>query len=132
MASKEKVGIASILARKNILELLPYRCARDDYTSGILLDANENAFGPPMDSVDSLERYPDPYQVPLKNKICSYRNGFDMGPENVFVGVVSECSFTWICLDRCFDKPSAFDSPFVPFNQLMFYTQIIGREVMKQ
>jgi hypothetical protein len=34
------------LARPNILQLKPYRCARDDYSSGILLDANENAHGP--------------------------------------------------------------------------------------
>ncbi|MCJ1310610.1 histidinol-phosphate transaminase [Agyrium rufum] len=36
-------------ARPNILALQPYRCARDDYKddgSNILLDANENAFGP--------------------------------------------------------------------------------------
>jgi histidinol-phosphate aminotransferase len=31
--------------RPNILALHPYRCARDDYSSGILLDANENAHG---------------------------------------------------------------------------------------
>src|SRR5712672_2724068 len=31
--------------RPNILSLRPYRCARDDYSSGILLDANENALG---------------------------------------------------------------------------------------
>jgi histidinol-phosphate aminotransferase len=31
--------------RPNILALRPYRCARDDYSSGILLDANENALG---------------------------------------------------------------------------------------
>jgi histidinol-phosphate aminotransferase len=91
MESTANVGVASILARKNILDLLPYRCARDDYSSGILLDANENAFGPPIanDHDDPLERYPDPYQIPLKNKICSFRNGFNLSPNNVFVGVVS-------------------------------------------
>lgn len=31
--------------RPNILSLEPYRCARDDYDEGILLDANENAMG---------------------------------------------------------------------------------------
>ncbi|KAL5514359.1 hypothetical protein ACEPAG_2447 [Sanghuangporus baumii] len=31
--------------RPNILALHPYRCARDDYQDGILLDANENALG---------------------------------------------------------------------------------------
>lgn len=40
------------LIRPNILSLLPYRCARDDYDEGILLDANENALGPALPSVD--------------------------------------------------------------------------------
>ncbi|CRK09895.1 hypothetical protein BN1723_009084 [Verticillium longisporum] len=38
-------------ARPNILALQPYRCARDDYKDdgkNILLDANENAFGPSL------------------------------------------------------------------------------------
>eukprot|EP00428_Durinskia_dybowskii_P049222 CAMPEP_0170344142 /NCGR_PEP_ID=MMETSP0116_2-20130129/73255_1 /TAXON_ID=400756 /ORGANISM="Durinskia baltica, Strain CSIRO CS-38" /LENGTH=42 /DNA_ID= /DNA_START= /DNA_END= /DNA_ORIENTATION= len=30
-------GIAAKIARKNILELQPYRCARDDYSEGVLL-----------------------------------------------------------------------------------------------
>jgi histidinol-phosphate aminotransferase len=88
-------GIAARLARKNILELLPYRCARDDYSEGILLDANENAFGPPLPSEahahinGSLERYPDPYQIPLKQKLVAYRQ-HNLRPENVFVGVGSD------------------------------------------
>ena len=40
------------LVRPNILALEPYRCARDDYEEGILLDANENSLGPPMDVSD--------------------------------------------------------------------------------
>ena len=36
------------LVRPNILTLVPYRCARDDYSDGILLDANENGFGSPI------------------------------------------------------------------------------------
>lgn len=82
-------GIAARLARKNILELQPYRCARDDYSEGILLDANENALGPPLDDEDVLERYPDPYQVPLKRKYAAYR-GCNLQPENIFVGVGSD------------------------------------------
>lgn len=38
--------------RSNILALLPYRCARDDYSEGILLDANENALGHALPKVD--------------------------------------------------------------------------------
>lgn len=33
------------LIRPNILALEPYRCARDDFEDGVLLDANENALG---------------------------------------------------------------------------------------
>lgn len=33
------------IIRPNILSLKPYRCARDDYQEGILLDANENSLG---------------------------------------------------------------------------------------
>lgn len=33
------------IVRPNILSLKPYRCARDDYQSGVLLDANENSIG---------------------------------------------------------------------------------------
>ncbi|KAK3390222.1 histidinol-phosphate aminotransferase [Podospora didyma] len=89
-------------ARPNILALEPYRCARDDYKddgSNILLDANENAFGPPIPGnylprdattngttngtgtsaggpqIDflSLHRYPDPHQLELKQLLCNLR-----------------------------------------------------------
>lgn len=42
----------SAYARPNILTLHPYRCARDDYKDNgknVLLDANENAYGPSLD-----------------------------------------------------------------------------------
>ena len=83
-------GVAARLARKNILELQPYRCARDDYSEGVLLDANENAFGPPVPvNTQELERYPDPYQIPLKQKLATYR-GHGLQPANIFVGVGSD------------------------------------------
>ncbi|CAI4214824.1 unnamed protein product [Parascedosporium putredinis] len=99
-------------ARPNILALVPYRCARDDYKddgTNILLDANENAYGPavaPLASkVDSdlltardflgLHRYPDPHQETLKEKLCALRNTHThtqktLKPENLFVGVGSD------------------------------------------
>ena len=88
----EDPRVAAVLAlvRKNILELEPYRCARDDYSEGILLDANENSFGsalPPKDQAQKLERYPDPYQQELKQKIGKYRG---VRPEQIFVGVGSD------------------------------------------
>lgn len=89
--------------RPNILSLQPYRCARDDYSEGILLDANENALGhsittssEPTDleaavqstlSLD-LHRYPSPTHEPIKARIAALR-GLP-GPEYVFLGVGSD------------------------------------------
>ena len=51
------------IVRPNIWKLEAYHCARDDYTEGVLLDANENPFGPPVSPNDLVyERYPCPYQ----------------------------------------------------------------------
>jgi len=91
-------GVAARLARKNILSLTPYRCARDDYSEGILLDANENAIGPtslptnslnPFDNHLALERYPCPYQTPLKEMYASLR-GHGLRPSQLFCGVGSD------------------------------------------
>ncbi|KAL3798440.1 hypothetical protein ACHAW5_007392 [Stephanodiscus triporus] len=80
-------GRASLLARPNVLCLEPYRCARDDYDTGVLLDANENAYGPtslptnslnPYDNSMELERYPCPYQREVKQLLCDYRNSKTM------------------------------------------------------
>ena len=61
-------------ARECILALEPYRCARDDYSDGVLLDANENAFGPGMTTKTEekkmeLHRYPDPLHLDIKAKV---------------------------------------------------------------
>jgi histidinol-phosphate aminotransferase len=87
------------IIRPNILALQPYRCARDDYQDGILLDANENALGHSIastkdDKLDSdllnaaLHRYPDPTQQALKTRIAQLRS--ITSTENVFLGVGSD------------------------------------------
>ncbi|KAF0329213.1 Histidinol-phosphate aminotransferase [Colletotrichum sp. SAR11_59] len=108
-------------ARPNILALEPYRCARDDYKddgTNVLLDANENAYGPSLESnfeagnlgIDflGLNRYPDPHQPELKQLLCNLRNTHthttkNLGPENVFVGVGSDEAID--ALLRCFCAP---------------------------
>ncbi|KAI9762582.1 MAG: histidinol-phosphate transaminase [Geoglossum simile] len=115
-------------ARPNILALQPYRCARDDYKDdgrNILLDANENAYGPGLAAADSgggggaqgdigvllkgLNRYPDPNQLELKQQLCRLRNTgthteeHPLSPENVFVGVGSDEAID--ALFRCFCTP---------------------------
>jgi histidinol-phosphate aminotransferase len=96
-SSSSSQGLAARLARPNILTLRPYRCARDDYSTGILLDANENALGPSIPSEGFvLERYPDPYQIPLKQALVALRSRqYDLPqgqltPQHVFVGVGSD------------------------------------------
>ncbi|KAF2465600.1 histidinol-phosphate aminotransferase [Lindgomyces ingoldianus] len=109
-------------ARPNILALEPYRCARDDYKddgTNILLDANENAYGPGLalgndgkllnrttngasnssSAIDvdllGLNRYPDPHQLELKQGLCNLRNTHahtpkTLTPNHLFVGVGSD------------------------------------------
>ncbi|KAL8765000.1 MAG: hypothetical protein Q9194_006730 [Teloschistes cf. exilis] len=119
-------------ARPNILALQPYRCARDDYQddgTNVLLDANENAYGPGLDlqshgsltnasrdpnypdTIDlrGLNRYPDPHQAVLKQKLCELRNlhihtAKDLKPNNLFVGVGSDEAID--ALLRCFCTPA--------------------------
>ncbi|KAF2193795.1 histidinol-phosphate aminotransferase [Zopfia rhizophila CBS 207.26] len=122
MAPKASPFNLQACARPNILALEPYRCARDDYKddgTNILLDANENAYGPGLAlnedgklsgstvngtstsasaiDVDLLElnRYPDPHQIDLKQDLCKLRNTHahtpkTLTPENLFVGVGSD------------------------------------------
>lgn len=78
------------IIRPNILALKPYRCARDDYSSGVLLDANENAYGPALTTQreGDLNRYPDPYQSQVKERILKLR-GLS-STKNLFLGVGSD------------------------------------------
>jgi histidinol-phosphate aminotransferase len=66
------------LIRKNILNLKPYSSARDEFKgdNATFLDANENPFG-------HLNRYPDPYQNLLKDKLSAFKN---IPTENIFIG----------------------------------------------
>jgi histidinol-phosphate aminotransferase len=87
--------------RPNILALHPYRCARDDYKQGLLLDANENALGPSIPSATvsnllqptqelDLHRYPDPSHDDIKSRIAELR-GLPVGAiDHVFLGVGSD------------------------------------------
>ncbi|KAH6633221.1 pyridoxal phosphate-dependent transferase [Boeremia exigua] len=119
MAPRNTAFDLQTCARPNILALEPYRCARDDYKddgTNILLDANENAYGPGLaldgkgklsganvngtsNSIDidllGLNRYPDPHQGDLKQLLCNLRNTHThtskkIGPEHLFVGVGSD------------------------------------------
>jgi histidinol-phosphate aminotransferase len=74
--------------RPNIRALKPYRSARQDHLRGVLLDANENAFGSAI-AFDGLElnRYPDPFQTALRSRLARLHG---VERENLFVGVGSD------------------------------------------
>ncbi|XP_062505405.1 histidinol-phosphate aminotransferase-like [Corticium candelabrum] len=78
------------LIRPNILNLVPYRCARDEYKKGILLDSNENSFGSVLsveqEDGQELHRYPFAY-AELKKKIAKFRG---IRVEQIFTGVGSD------------------------------------------
>lgn len=67
------------ILRPNILNLIPYSSARDEYSgaNAIFIDANEN----PFDS--GMNRYPDPYQIKLRQKVARVKKVL---PEQLFLG----------------------------------------------
>ncbi len=71
------------LVRENIKNLTPYSSARHEFTgkASVLLDANENAYGSPLE--DNFNRYPDPLQWQLKFAIANIKG---VPAENIFIG----------------------------------------------
>ena len=71
------------LIRPNIKTLKPYSSAKDEYTGAakILLDANENSLGSPL--TKWYNRYPDPYQKQLKEKLAFVKQ---IAANQIFIG----------------------------------------------
>ncbi|HNR16958.1 MAG TPA: histidinol-phosphate transaminase [Chitinophagaceae bacterium] len=71
------------LVRENIKRMTPYSSARHEFSGAatIFLDANENSFGSPLPQ--NYNRYPDPLQLPLKEKISSIKG---VPVQNIFLG----------------------------------------------
>ena len=85
------------LVRKNIWNLAPYSCARNEFSgvnATVFLDANENPFGSP------LNRYPDPLQQELKKKIEQVKG---IPANYTFVGNGSDEAIDLVY--RCFCEP---------------------------
>lgn len=75
------------LIRPNIRSLKPYRSARDDFSEGTLLDANENSLGSVVASHLNLNRYPDPLQDRVRKAWADFR---DIRKDQIFLGVGSD------------------------------------------
>lgn len=86
------------LVRPNIWNLDAYSCARREFSgkAEVWLNANESAYNSPYN------RYPDPMQYELKEKIAQVKG---VGIDNIFLGVGSD-----ECIDavyRVFCRPGA-------------------------
>src|SRR5690606_6922745 len=88
------------LLRPHIAHLQPYTSARDEYTGkeGVFLDANENPYG--SVTHEDFNRYPDPYQSALKEKISVIKN---VRPSQIFLGNGSDEAID--LLYRAFCRP---------------------------
>jgi histidinol-phosphate aminotransferase len=72
------------LVRNNIRQLKPYSSARDEFKgeASVFLDANENWISP-IDAADGYNRYPDPLQKKVKEKISAIKG---LPAQNIFLG----------------------------------------------
>jgi histidinol-phosphate aminotransferase len=88
------------ILRENIKNLTPYSSARDEFKgeASIYLDANENAFGSPLE--EKYNRYPDPLQWKVKEKLSQIKG---VPAKNIFLGNGSDEAID--ILFRAFCRP---------------------------
>jgi histidinol-phosphate aminotransferase len=89
------------IVRPNIEKLKPYSSAKDEYSgvASVLLDANENSLGSPL--TKWYNRYPDPYQKEIKDKLAVIKN---IPASQIFLGNGSDEIID--LLFRAFCEPS--------------------------
>jgi histidinol-phosphate aminotransferase len=95
MGKKIKPDVLT-LVRKNIVDMKPYSSARDEFKGDaeIFLDANENPYN------SDFNRYPDPLQWKVKEKLASIKN---VRSEQIFLGNGSDEAIDLII--RAFCEP---------------------------
>src|ERR1700758_3587642 len=97
------------ILRENIKNLTPYSSARDEFQgeASVYLDANENAFGSPLDK--QYNRYPDPLQFDVKKRLSAIKG---VPPRNIFLGNGSDEAID--ILFRSFCNPGVDNVILVP------------------
>ena len=88
----------SKVIRPHILSLTPYASARDEYSGkeGTFLDANENPLGSVISG--NYNRYPDPYQWTVKEKIAEIKG---IKPRQIFLGNGSDEAIDLVIRATC-------------------------------
>jgi histidinol-phosphate aminotransferase len=97
------------ILRENIKNLTPYSSARDEFQgeASVYLDANENAFGSPLEQ--NYNRYPDPLQFEVKKRLSEIKG---VPPRNIFLGNGSDEAID--ILVRAFCNPGVDNVILVP------------------
>jgi len=97
------------IIRENIKRLVPYSSARDEYQgeASVYLDANENAFGSPLEQ--QFNRYPDPLQYDVKKRLSEIKG---LPVRNIFLGNGSDEAID--VLFRSFCNPGVDNVILVP------------------
>ncbi len=97
------------ILRENIKNLKPYSSARDEFQgeASVYLDANENAFGSPLEQ--NYNRYPDPMQYAVKTRLSEIKG---VPPRNIFLGNGSDEAID--ILFRSFCNPGVDNVILVP------------------
>ncbi|GAA4911578.1 histidinol-phosphate transaminase [Mucilaginibacter defluvii] len=97
------------ILRPNIKKLVPYSSARDEFKgeASVYLDANENAFGSPLNT--AYNRYPDPLQYKVKTRLSEIKG---VPPRNIFLGNGSDEAID--VLFRSFCNPGVDNVILVP------------------
>jgi histidinol-phosphate aminotransferase len=111
MTDRDRVIMYNInnILRENIKKLVPYSSARDEYQgeASVFLDANENAYGSPLDK--QFNRYPDPMQYAIKMRLSEIKG---VPARNIFVGNGSDEAID--ILFRSFCNPGVDNVILVP------------------
>src|ERR1700748_16448 len=97
------------ILRENIERLVPYSSARDEFQgeASVFLDANENAFGSPLDT--QYNRYPHPMQYRVKMRLSEIKG---VPARNIFLGNGSDEAID--ILFRSFCNPGVDNVILVP------------------
>ncbi len=97
------------ILRENIKNLTPYSSARDEFQgeASVYLDANENAYGSPLE--EQYNRYPDPLQYNVKKRLSEIKG---VPIRNIFLGNGSDEAID--ILFRAFCNPGLDNVIIVP------------------
>ncbi|QQL51033.1 histidinol-phosphate transaminase [Mucilaginibacter ginkgonis] len=97
------------ILRPNIKNLVPYSSARDEFKgeASVFLDANENAYGSPLEQ--QYNRYPDPLQHKVKLRLSEIKG---VPARNIFLGNGSDEAID--ILFRAFCNPGIDNVILVP------------------